>query len=166
MSDDRGRCSALRCWYTLPLDDDGLVVPHSESGTLDVCEGTGRAPLPARPVLVARCTNYLEDVDAPCAGLMRFRWGQSEAACHACGARCGVAVADWLRVKHPDGPDDGVATAREAVARWLHQEDPRLNDSSEDERWVDVADRLLSLPEVQALIGGQPLSRSALTVTR
>lgn len=46
--------------------------------------------------------------------------------------------------------------AREAVARWLHENDPRRPDSSEDERWDALADRLLSLPELQALIGGQP----------
>lgn len=60
-------------------------------------------PLPlvtVPPTLVARCSNYPEP-DAGrtrCPGRLRFRWGQSEAPCDTCGARCGVAVADWVEV--------------------------------------------------------------------
>lgn len=42
-----GRCPATECWYTLPLNADGLVVQHSQSGTLSTCEGGGRPPRPA-----------------------------------------------------------------------------------------------------------------------
>lgn len=53
----------------------------------------------APDVLVARCENYREDVDAPCAGRIRYRWGQTQAACDTCGGYCGVAVAAWERVE-------------------------------------------------------------------
>ena len=39
-----GRCPATECWYTLPLNADGLVVQHSQPGTLSTCEGGGRPP--------------------------------------------------------------------------------------------------------------------------
>ena len=39
-----GRCPATECWYTLPLNAQGLVVQHSQSGTLSTCEGGGRPP--------------------------------------------------------------------------------------------------------------------------
>jgi hypothetical protein len=50
------------------------------------------------PVLLARCENRVEPDGSHCPGLLRFRWGQSQAACDACGAFCGIAVADWLEV--------------------------------------------------------------------
>lgn len=52
-------------------------------------------------VLVAACENYREDLDQPCTGLARYRWGQIEAPCDTCGGRCGIAVAAWLRVERP-----------------------------------------------------------------
>lgn len=51
-----------------------------------------------RRVLIARCENYREDLDQPCTGRLRYRWGQIEAACDTCGGFCGVAVADWVEV--------------------------------------------------------------------
>jgi hypothetical protein len=67
-------------------------------------------PLDLPTVLVARCERYREDLDAPCTGRIRFRWGQSQAACGTCGAYCGVAVAAWERVEQP------APTARETAA--------------------------------------------------
>jgi hypothetical protein len=57
----------------------------------------------ATSVLVARCENVHEPDGTPCTGRLSFRWGQSDAACDTCGARCGIAVADWLAV-HPAAP--------------------------------------------------------------
>lgn len=69
------------------------------------------------PVLLARCENTSWD-DKPepprpdgwvrsglrerrCDGVLRYRWGQTEAACNVCAARCGIAVADWTSVEVP-----------------------------------------------------------------
>lgn len=61
----------------------------------------------AAPVLIARCGNDLWELSrgaAPvmtrCAGLLRFRWGMTQAACDTCGAWCGVAVANWEAVEN------------------------------------------------------------------
>jgi hypothetical protein len=76
-------------------------------------------------VLIARCENYDEEKDAPCPGLLRFRWGMSEAACDLCGGWCGVAVARWERVA--SAADEGMPIAtrrmldaenRELAALW------------------------------------------------
>jgi hypothetical protein len=50
-------------------------------------------------VLVASCDNRSEPDGVRCPGLLRYRWGQSEAACDTCGGRCGIAVATWLEVE-------------------------------------------------------------------
>lgn len=51
-------------------------------------------------VLVARCQSYRFDVDRPCAGEVRFRWGQSQSdPCSECRGREGIAVAAWDRVE-------------------------------------------------------------------
>lgn len=54
--------------------------------------------------LVARCENVDETTEARCTGRLRFTWGMPEAACDACGARCGIAVAEWLRVEPAASP--------------------------------------------------------------
>jgi hypothetical protein len=69
-------------------------------------------------VLIARCENLQEPDGAPCPGRLTFRWGQSDAACDTCGARCGVAVAAWLAVQ-PDVPALG-ADLRERACFWLY----------------------------------------------
>lgn len=49
--------------------------------------------------LLAHCDNVTDDFKGGrCPGLLRYRWGQSDAACDTCGARCGIAVATWARV--------------------------------------------------------------------
>lgn len=51
----------------------------------------------APAVRLARCTNYREDVDRPCDGVLAFRTPPaSDAACGTCGARCGYMVADYV----------------------------------------------------------------------
>jgi len=97
---EEGRCSGELCSYTLPLID-GLVVGHSKTGVLDVCEGGGRPPLPPTPTLVAACENVVETTGARCTGRIRYRWGQSDAPCDTCGGRCGIAVAAWTEVVRP-----------------------------------------------------------------
>jgi hypothetical protein len=52
--------------------------------------------------LVAECGNRIEPDGHRCVGQLRYRWGMTEAACDACGARCGIAVAEWLTVQLPD----------------------------------------------------------------
>lgn len=47
-------------------------------------------------VRIARCDNYREDLDEPCAGRLRFEPDDLEAACDTCGARCGSMVAKYL----------------------------------------------------------------------
>jgi hypothetical protein len=53
---------------------------------------------PAVPELVALCGNVDEFDGTHCSGRLRYRWGQTEAACDTCGARCGIAVARWESV--------------------------------------------------------------------
>lgn len=60
-------------------------------------------------VLVAFCDNLIEPEGTTCTGRLRYRWGQSEAACDTCGGRCGIAVASWKQVD------------QEAV--WIHTKD-------------------------------------------
>ena len=50
-------------------------------------------------VLVAHCENEKAPDYTRCTGRLRFRWGQSQAACDTCGAYCGIAVADWVEVE-------------------------------------------------------------------
>lgn len=52
--------------------------------------------------LVAFCRNVPDyDDGEPCSGEIRFRWGQSQSSlCSVCGARCGIAVAEWDRVEY------------------------------------------------------------------
>jgi hypothetical protein len=65
------------------------------------------APTPVPPfrdqlaplTLIARCTNVSEPDGRDCPGLLRYLWGQIEAACDTCGARCGIAVALWIDVQ-------------------------------------------------------------------
>jgi hypothetical protein len=59
-----------------------------------------------RAILVARCENEVEQPDLtaiPCKGELHFEWGMQEAACKTCGAYCGVAVAEWIRVEPARG---------------------------------------------------------------
>lgn len=61
---DEGRCPATECWYTLPVID-GLIVPHSKAGTLDVCEGGGRPPGPSQGQLLGAVIGSLLDTYKP-----------------------------------------------------------------------------------------------------
>lgn len=57
--------------------------------------------MPAEPLRTARCTNMIEHPDltvSPCPGLLRFARGDVQAKCEACGAWCGVDVADYITV--------------------------------------------------------------------
>jgi hypothetical protein len=108
-----------------------------------------------RPTLVARCENFREDVEQPCTGRIRYRWGQPDAACDTCDGRCGVAVADWISVE--PAPDTTAGDAlREAEQLWrdLINEDDQgavdklaqlLADAAElrakVQRVLDIADR-------------------------
>lgn len=56
----------------------------------------------ARAVLVATCDNRIEPEGKGCIGLIRYAWGQTEGVCDRCGGRCGIAVADWSHVDHPE----------------------------------------------------------------
>ena len=60
-----GRCSGNLCWYTLPLDADGLVVAHSKSGVLEDCEGAGKPPAPTNGQILGAVIGALLDTYKP-----------------------------------------------------------------------------------------------------
>lgn len=54
-------------------------------------------------ILVATCENLIEPEGRHCIGFVRYRRGESDAACDTCGGRCGIAVAEWSHVEDDEG---------------------------------------------------------------
>jgi hypothetical protein len=83
---------------------DGLRVGQSQGRAEGLAEMEHRREDPmSGAVLVAACENELINLcistrPTRCPGRLHYHWGQIEAACDRCGARCGIAVADWIEV--------------------------------------------------------------------
>lgn len=109
--------------------------------------------LPA--VLVARCKNHREDLDEPCTGRIRFRWGQSQAACDTCGGYCGIAVAAWERVEGGVQPapagDEELREAMELIRARAWRGAPADLDRAYDVVWRAIAQQGRELARLRAI---------------
>jgi hypothetical protein len=99
---NEGHCAGSGCWYTLPLDADGLVVAHSKAGTLDTCEGGGAPPVPDDLYQVRQLLDQLTELGRKAGQLaLEAHRGRSAAfvPLHDAVNRMGLAVNSLTRAR-------------------------------------------------------------------